>query len=118
MADNNTFIFYYGKLYYGIKISSYIIAVIIFIGNGLSITAIIRLKWLRTRTNTFIFSLCMADLYTGVMNTMWYVTDDATVYTESSTINYFMVAAYATTVLALVDIAGGKIYKYKIPIQI
>ena len=117
MADNNTFIFYYGELYYGIKISSYIIAVIIFIGNGLSITAIIRLKWLQTRTNTFIFSLCMADLYTGVMNTMWYVTDDATVYTESSTINYFMVAAYATTVLALVDIAVERFISIKYPFR-
>ena len=59
----------------------------------------------------------MADLYTGVMNTMWYVTDDATVYTESSTINYFMVAAYATTVLALVDIALERFISIKYPFR-
>ena len=120
-AENGTLFglsLFNGPFYKGIAIVTYFIAAIIFIGNGLTITAIIIYKPLQTKTNIFILNLCVADIYIGIVNTIAYAT---TVTDEEffiiSVKSYFSMAGFATSVFALVDIAIERLISIKYPFK-
>ena len=120
-AENGTLFslgLFNGPFYKGIAIVTYLVAAVILIGNGLTITAIIIYKPLQTKTNIFILNLCVADIYIGIVNTLAY----ATTVTEEeffsmSVKSYFLIAGFATSVFTLVDIAIERFINIKFPFK-
>ena len=107
-----------GSFFKGTVITTYLISIIIFIGNGLTITAVIKYKHLQTKTNVFIFSLCVADIYTGIVNTIFYATiftaEDVFILTVKT---YCLIAGFATSAFTLVDIAIERFISIKYPLK-
>ena len=120
-AENGTLFslgLFNGPFYKGIVTVTYLIAAVIFIGNGFTITAIIIYKPLQTKTNIFILNLCVADIYIGIVNTLAYATIiTAEEFFSISVKTYFLIAGFTTSAFTLVDIAIERFISIQYPLK-
>ena len=110
-------LFFQEPFYKGIRISSYVVCVIIFAGNILTMVTIIKHRWLQTKANAFIFNLCVADLYIGIVSLYFHMTATpekykAHVYTTDMLI---LIVGYLLSVFSLVSVATVRLISIKFP---
>ena len=65
----------------GVKIMTFIISVPVIIGNTSTIIIILRYRWLRSKTNALIFSLCCVDLGVGIFTVLTYTVEWWNIFT-------------------------------------
>ena len=95
------------------------VCVIIFSGNNLTRVTIIKHRWLQTNANTFIFNLCVADLYIARVSLYFHVTATpekykAHVYTTNMLI---LIVGYILSVFSLVSVATVRFISIKCSYQ-
>ena len=119
MSGNSTLILLNEPFYHGIKIASYVVAAVIFVGNGLTMVTIITQKSLHTKSNVFIFNLCVADFYIGVITVVFYTARSPdTLRVKVYTVEVFaLVCGYVISVFSLVAIAAERFISIRFPFK-
>ena len=119
MAGNSTLILLNEPFYHGIKIASYVIAAVIFVGNGLTMVTIITQKSLHTKSNVFIFNVCVADFYIVVITVVVYTARSPdTLRVKVYTVEVFaLVCGYVISVFSLVAIAAERFISIRFPFK-
>ena len=95
------------------------IAAVIFVGNGLTMVTIITQKSLHSKSNVFIFNLCVADFYIGVSTVFYHAAATLdTLKVKSYTIKVFaLICGYVISVLSLVAIAVDRFISIRFPFK-
>ena len=107
---------YNTQFYYTFGIIHYVLTsltlICIFIGNALTISAIIKFRWLRNKTNYVLFSLAIADIFVGLTTVSRMVFENVTEHMNCHVknlgiliISIFGTMAYETSALHIVTIA-------------
>ena len=108
-AYNTQFYHTFGIIHY---VLTSLTLICIFIGNALTISAIIKFRWLRNKTNYVLFSLAIADIFVGLTTLSRMIFENVTEHINCDVkdlailiISIFGTMAYETSALHIVTIA-------------